>query len=99
MPRKLFGPKFPCIYLSRASPLFFVTIENLQISAQLRNSNPVRLPYYRCKVHNRNQKVLRCLTLSHKGQHALLTIIGINPSKSVPALVQLPEARFAAIKM
>jgi hypothetical protein len=86
MHRCSFSRHTPKIADIAAAVLPRVAVEQLHPAAALRNTHPVRVARYWCEVANDQNQLARAAA-SHERDHAVQSIVGIDPFEAIAAKV------------
>ena len=98
MPVYILCMKIALIFHARAAELLSITVECLNISAGARHTDPIIMTYLRRKVADCHDEIITVFCLAHKGYDAVLIVVAIDPLKTIPVKINLPECLMITIE-
>ena len=74
-------------------------IQKQSIIAPSWHAHTVVRPRNRCEIYNKQKIFLGCFVFSYEAENTAVSIVGIDPLKTVPVIVQPEKCRIAAVQM
>jgi len=74
-----------------------IGVENLAIVSGVRNAKAVAFADDRRGIDNHNHEVVGVLAAADKRKDAVVSVVGVNPFKSVPIEIDLMKGRFGGV--
>ena len=93
----LLGAGGECMLAALVEPM--LGIQDQGVGSGLRNAYPVILSCNRREVDNKKEILLTCFIPSDKAENTPVTIVGIDPLKTVPVIIQPVERRIFPVNV